>query len=135
MATRGTPKKLPIPEAPKKWVIRWGDHVLREQEMTLGDCETIEKLTGRNWRFINPASTAAHAVAVVATMVARIEGRPEDEVLAEVRAAPNTVFFDAFDVEEDDLPAQYENGNPTGAVRPTATSRGSVRGRGTGRQK
>ncbi len=134
MATRGKPKTV-APAVPKKWVIRWGDHALREQEMTLGDVEDIETRTEQNWFAINPMRDAKHAVCIVATMVARLEGRDYDEVKAEVRDTPNGVFFDAYDLEDEDTPSTWQDGNPPVAARQTATSRGSGNRRGAGHPK
>jgi hypothetical protein len=132
MAPRGKPAE---PETPKKWVIRWGDHVLREQDMTLGDLEDIEERTGKNWFTINPMRDAKHAVAIVSTMVARETGRDYDEVRAEVRATGNEVFFDSYGMEDDTLPDVYQDGHPPVAGRQTATSSGSPQARGSGRRK
>jgi hypothetical protein len=49
-------------------------------------------------------------------MGADAEGRSIDEVAAEVRAMKVTEFIDLLDVEDDDTPTAYEDGNPQSAA-------------------
>jgi hypothetical protein len=107
---------MPDTGARKKWVFKWKTHLLREADITVDQAERIEELTGTSWLFINPLRTAKHARAVVSVMGADAEGRTQIEVAAEVGAMSVESFLDLLDVEDDDTPSVYEDGNPPQAA-------------------
>jgi hypothetical protein len=88
---------------------------LREDELTVGECERIEKLTGESWHTIHPLRSATHAAAVVEVVLMR-GGESADKCGERARALTMREILDAFQNVDDDLPEQYEDGVPPSGV-------------------
>lgn len=120
------------------WRLTWQGEIYRELDMTIGQAEQIEQLTGENWVTINPARTAKHALAILSVMHAHRTGRPLDEVRREVSDISVDQFITevfALDDGDDDLPTEYTDGNPPPAVAPSTRGSSTSRShRGVGRQ-
>jgi hypothetical protein len=116
------------------WRIRWGEHVLSENDITIGQAERIEDLTGESWLRLVPLRSAKHAAAITTVMAADATGRPQDEIAAEVRNLTIGEFIEAYSVGDEDLPTMHEDGNPPVAGTSTSSSRTSRKSRGAGRQ-
>lgn len=123
---------------PKVWEFTYGDHVLRQADITVGQAERIEKLTGKSWLLLNPVGSAAHARAVIQVMGADASGKTEAEVGAEIAAMRVDDYLTLLEFRnvDDDKPTSYTDGNPPVAAEPsTRSSSGSRKRPGSGRQK
>lgn len=133
MATRG--KQLPQPPVETRWQFTWDGELYREDDVTFGEAERIEKLTGQSWLVMNPLRSAVQAVAIITVMVATRKGRDEDEVAAEIRAAKPDEFLQSFERVPPDRPTVMENGHPpVAAAHSTGSSRSSGTRRTAGRR-
>lgn len=118
-----------------KWVIRWDDHVLSENDITIGQAERIELVTGESWLRINPLRSAKHAAGIATVMVADATGEDVDVVAAKVKALRVGDFLtEILDFVEDDTPGMHEDGNPPVAGTSTGSLPSSRKNRGAGRQ-
>lgn len=84
---------------------------LREDELTVGECENIEKLTGESWHTIHPLRSATHAAAVIEVALAR-GGEAPEKCAERARSLTMRQVLDAFATVDDDMPEQYEDGIP-----------------------
>jgi hypothetical protein len=50
-----------------KWRVRWEDHTFTEDDLTLAEAATVEKLTGSSWGTLNPLSSAQDCQSIVAS--------------------------------------------------------------------
>jgi hypothetical protein len=116
------------------WALHYGGDVYREGDITIGQAERIEDLIGVTWLQLNVLRSAKHAKATLAVMVADRTGRGYDEVAAEVAAlSTNTYASEIFQIEPDDMPSEYLDGNPpVGAAPSTGTKPSSRSPRGAG---
>lgn len=120
----------PAPEQ-KKWQFTFGDHVLSENDITVGQAERIEALTGESWLRINPLRSAKHARAIVVVMLADASGRDEEDVAAEIRAMKTNDFLNLLEYVDDDKPTGWTDGNPPTAAEPSTSSSSRSRSRRT----
>lgn len=123
---------------PQVWEFTYGEHVLRQADITVGQAERIEKLTGKSWLLLNPVASAAHARAIVRVMGADASGKSEDEVGAEIAAMRVDEYLDLLQYRnvDDDKPSGYTDGIPHSAAEPTTrTSSSSPKRPGSGRRK
>lgn len=98
------------------WKLTWREDVYREADITLGQAEQIEDLTGSTWQRINPLASARYAVAILSVLAAERTDRPVAEVAAEVKAIKSSDYFEMWAAEDDDTPSTYEDGNPPEAA-------------------
>lgn len=98
------------------WRIEFDGHVLREADMTIGQAEQVETLTGTSWLRMTPYTSAKHAKALLAVMYAGRTGASYDDVVAKIEAIPVSAYLDMVKTdEEDDLPAEFTDGFPQSA--------------------
>lgn len=94
------------------WQIRYNDRVYRNGDLTIDDCEEIERLLGEDWGKINPLRSAKHAKVVAAFMLHRHGGMDNDaarELIGKMKAAE---FLKLVEPEDEDLPTETEHGLP-----------------------
>jgi hypothetical protein len=103
------------------WRIEFEGEVYREGDLTLGQCERIEDVTGVNWRAIHPLRSAKEARVVLEVCVAERKGESVETVRERVNAMKVDEFLDALKVseDEDDRPTEYVDGNPPVADEPS----------------
>ena len=79
-------------------------------DLTLGECEVVEELTGAGWGALNPLGSAKQCRVLVQVFLTRTISAKE----AEEKARGLTVrqLMRNVDWVEEDLPAVYENGIP-----------------------
>lgn len=97
------------------WRIEFEGEVYRDGDLTLGQCERIEELTGRSWLMIHPVRWAKDALAVLTVCVADRTGKPVDDVRGRFAAMKADDVMDLMKIatdEEDDRPTEYQDGNP-----------------------
>jgi hypothetical protein len=120
---------------PKVWCIRWDNLVLSENDITIGQAERIEKLTGESWLRLNPLRSAKHAAAIATVMVGDALGKSEDDMAVEVRNVKVSDFLtELLTYGDDDTPETHQDGNPPVAGTLTNTSRTSGKNLGAGLQ-
>lgn len=66
-----------------KWRVRWEDHTFTEDDLTLAEAATVEKLTGSSWGTLNPLSSASDCQAIVASCLHHRTGVTMKDALAE----------------------------------------------------
>lgn len=103
------------------WHIEFEGEVYRDADLTLGQCERLEELTGRSWLNIHPIRYAKDALAVLTVVVADRTGQPVDTLrtrLASLRA-DEVIDLMKIPTETDDRPTEYVDGNPQPADEPS----------------
>ncbi len=106
------------------WVINYPEHVFRETDLTIGECERIEMETGKNWRVLHPLNSASQAKGILVVLLQSRCGKSLEEARTEVDALKANDFTDMLGIEDlnADLPAVFENGFPPVAVDPSTGS-------------
>lgn len=94
------------------WKLTLGDVEIREGDLTLGQAERIEELTGESWRFLNPLRSAKHAVAIASVFIADREQISVDDARTKVSAANMTAVIESYEVY-DDIAQEFVDGIPT----------------------
>lgn len=105
------------------WRIEFEGEVYREADLTLGQCEQIEELTGRSWLVIHPLKWAKDARAILSVCVADRTKQTVEAVRARLAQMKADEFIDLVKVEmvagDDDTPTEYVDGNPQVADEPS----------------
>lgn len=105
------------------WRIEFEGEVYREGDLTLGQCERIEELTGRSWLVIHPLKWAKDARAILSVVVADRTSKSVDVVRGRLAEMKADEFIDLVKVEmlevDDDTPTEYVDGNPPLADAPS----------------
>lgn len=100
------------------WTLDFEGHKHRENDLTIGQAERIEDLTGESWLRIVPLRSAKHARAILVVMHAATTNEPEDAVSARVKDLKMSEFLKMYGTEDDDVPTMYLDGNPPVADAP-----------------
>lgn len=93
------------------WQLAWRDHVVRWDDLTLGEVERIERLAGKPWSGISPGGSATDGMAIGHVILCRF--LPDSEASVE---AENIRLCD-WTAAEQDLPAEYSDGVPVNPKR------------------
>lgn len=101
------------------WRVEFEGEVYREGDLTLGQCERIEDITGRSWVSIDPITSAKQARVVLEVCASDRTGLPADEIRKRVEAMSVDKFLAGYKRGEDDRPETYEDGNPPVADEPS----------------
>lgn len=102
------------------WRVEFEGEVYREGDLTLGQCERIEDITGRSWVTIDPISSAKQARVILEVCASDRTGLPVDEIRKRVEALSVEDFLAGYKRgEDDDRPTGYEDGNPPVADEPS----------------
>jgi hypothetical protein len=63
----------------QKWKLAYTaddeDFEVREDDLTLGESRTVERLAGTNWGLLNPASTSSECLAIIAACLHHRHGK------------------------------------------------------------
>lgn len=91
------------------WKLTVDNMSLTADDMTLAECERVEKATGTDWSHLNPLESAGHAKAIITTLIART-----DPAGADARAGAMTLkqLLSAYQLVDDDLPSELIDGVP-----------------------
>lgn len=100
------------------WTLTFEGRKHRENDLTIGQAERIEDMTGETWLRIVPLRSAKHARSILVVMHADAVGESDDVVAARVKALKMSDFLKMYGTEDDDVPAMYTDGNPPAADAP-----------------
>lgn len=63
----------------QKWVLSYRDgddtHEVREDDLTLGEARTVERLSGTSWGLLNPASSGSECLAIICACLHHRHGK------------------------------------------------------------
>lgn len=104
-----------------RWRITFDGLALTEDDLTMAEAKTVEKITGRSWAVINPWQTAADCSAIIVAAVHHREGVPLDEAEGRVDSRPMQDIVSAIEQYEV-TPAPL--GSTPGSTPPTGTDAG-----------
>lgn len=94
------------------WQITHNDRAYREDDLTLDDCEEIERRLGATWAEIDPLRSARHAKVIAVFMLHRKGGMDQDAAVALVGALKVNEFLGMYGPSEPDMPTETEGGIP-----------------------
>lgn len=107
------------------WFTRVGVTWRTSDDLTLDELEAIEKASGVGWAYINPLVSSDTARALLAAWLVR-DGGTDEEVKATVAAMTAKTLKHTFRyIEDDDLPAEWEDGLPVVDPKAGASTAGS----------
>jgi hypothetical protein len=105
------------------WLIEFEGEVYRDADLTLGQCEQVEEMTGRSWLVIHPLRWAKDARAILSVCVADRTKQSVDAVSNRLAAMNADEFIAMVKVdmtpEVDDRPTEYVDGFPQPADEPS----------------
>ena len=58
----------------QRWKIDYRDRVFTEDDLTLAEASTVEKLTGTSWGLLNPVSSAQECQSIIASCLHHRDG-------------------------------------------------------------
>lgn len=58
----------------QRWKITWEDREFTEDDLTLAEASTVEKLTGTSWGLLNPVSSAQECQSIIAACLHHRDG-------------------------------------------------------------
>lgn len=70
------------------WKMDWAGHTFTDADVTIDIAAAAQMTTQDGWRSVDPLQGPRHAANLLALLVGAREGRPFDEVLAELGARP-----------------------------------------------
>lgn len=100
------------------WKIEFDGHTHRENDITIGQAERIEDMTGESWLRLSPLRSAKHARAILTVFHCDATGESEAQTAAKIRQIKLGEFLEMFGQEDEDIPELFENGNPPVADAP-----------------
>lgn len=94
------------------WQITYKDKKYREDDLTLDDCEEIERRLNATWAEIDPLRSARHAKVIAIFLLHRKGGMDQDEAAATVGALKVNEFLGMYGMADPDLPTETDGGLP-----------------------
>lgn len=86
-----------------RWKVTFEDVEYREEDLTLGEASTVERLTGSSWGQLNPESSATECQAIVAACIHHRTGAKLGDAVKKVgewTAADAAQAIGSYEVDE-----------------------------------
>lgn len=91
------------------WKASWDGVEFSEEDVTLTELETAERLTGRNWSQLNPMASASNCKAMFTAVLMHREGLTKEQADERISGWPVHALLDGL-TQYEVSPAPFEDG-------------------------